>query len=177
MISEKKREYNRQYYAANRERMLADRKAYYDANREAAIASSIASRDKKRAHYYAMRRKRYAKQPEIELAGCARYREANRVAIRGKSRWWTLKHKYGITREQYEARMKAQNHCCACCGTPESEAKRWMVVDHCHQTKEIRGIVCESCNLGIGRLGDTAEGLWLAYRYLAQFETSKGKCA
>lgn len=38
---------------------------------------------------------------------------------------------------------------CKICGSNEN-----LVLDHCHKTKRIRGVLCDGCNVGIGRLKD-----------------------
>lgn len=63
---------------------------------------------------------------------------------------------------QYSAMREAQAGACACCGkTPKT-----LVVDHSHGTKTVRGLLCHACNTGIGKLGDTVEGLKQAIVYL-----------
>lgn len=68
-----------------------------------------------------------------------------------------------MTGEQYETLEKAQNFCCAICQSPAP-----LVVDHDHVTKEIRGLLCATCNKGLGMLGDTAASLLLALKYLTK---------
>jgi hypothetical protein len=41
-----------------------------------------------------------------------------------------------------------------------------LVFDHDHKTLEHRGWLCENCNQGLGRLGDTEESLQRALNYL-----------
>ena len=55
---------------------------------------------------------------------------------------------------------------CECCG---KKPEKW-TLDHCHKTDTIRGWICEKCNLGIGKLGDTIDGLMLAVNYLKRAE-------
>ena len=50
------------------------------------------------------------------------------------------------------------------------EEKSAEVVDHIHGTFLARGYLCYGCNTGLGKLGDTVEGLQKAMRYL--FENS-----
>jgi hypothetical protein len=52
---------------------------------------------------------------------------------------------------------------CMCCG-----ASKAVVVDHVHGTSLIRGFLCTKCNTGLGKLGDTIEGLLNAVRYLQE---------
>ena len=57
---------------------------------------------------------------------------------------------------------------CECCG----EIPRKWVVDHCHDTNEFRGWICDRCNTGIGKLGDNVEGVMKAIKYLERFENA-----
>lgn len=62
------------------------------------------------------------------------------------------KRSYGITPEQYNEMLKAQNGVCAICKKPAASlgvGKRPFVVDHCHHTDRIRGILCYGCNRAI----------------------------
>ena len=52
--------------------------------------------------------------------------------------------------------------CAICCEVP----RRRLVVDHIHGTSLIRGLLCDKCNSGLGKLGDTIEGLERAIEYL-----------
>ena len=55
---------------------------------------------------------------------------------------------------------------CGCCGTHQSEQKRSMAVDHCHETGDVRGLLCGSCNLALGKLGDNLDGVLNLVNYL-----------
>lgn len=68
---------------------------------------------------------------------------------------WT---RYRITPEEYEALLKK----CMICG----ETKGKLCVDHDHITKKVRGILCDSCNISVGRLGDTIEHIEKVLEYL-----------
>jgi hypothetical protein len=41
-----------------------------------------------------------------------------------------------------------------------------LCLDHNHETGKFRGWLCDNCNTGIGKLGDTVEGLERAIAYL-----------
>lgn len=75
--------------------------------------------------------------------------------------------RFGLTPDDYEKLLQAQLGCCAICNEPNSFA-RPLHVDHCHVSKRIRGLLCGECNTGIGKLGDSAEGVAAALRYLAK---------
>jgi hypothetical protein len=68
--------------------------------------------------------------------------------------------------EARERLYKAQNGCCAICNRPESTDKA-LSLDHCHKTGEIRGLLCQGCNLGLGWFRDSPETLKAASEYLA----------
>jgi hypothetical protein len=58
---------------------------------------------------------------------------------------------------------------CSCCGKKVSQHSRGynsLVLDHCHVTGRFRGWICSDCNVGIGRMGDSVEGLQKAINYL-----------
>ncbi len=51
---------------------------------------------------------------------------------------------------------------CECCGLEPNV----LVLDHDHNTEMFRGWLCDSCNIGIGKLGDDVAGLEKALNYL-----------
>lgn len=58
-----------------------------------------------------------------------------------------LMSRYRITVEQYEGMVEAQEGRCAICGR-----ERPLVVDHCHVTGQIRGLLCMTCNIAVGHI-------------------------
>lgn len=74
-----------------------------------------------------------------------------------------LKGKYGITLEQYREQLKRQCGACAIC---KKTPKHTMVVDHCHRTNDVRGLLCHTCNRVLGLLHDSSEVLREAAMYL-----------
>ena len=47
------------------------------------------------------------------------------------------------------------------------------VIDHCHDTKKFRGILCKSCNSALGKFGDDIPMLKKAIEYLKSFKDRK----
>lgn len=97
-----------------------------------------------------------------------RSRNSNPRVYRNKQLLWT----FGITLEQYEQMLEDQGGVCAVCGKteneihPQSKKVRNLNVDHCHQTGRVRGLLCNSCNRGIGLLNDDPAVLRQALAYL-----------
>jgi hypothetical protein len=70
--------------------------------------------------------------------------------------------KYGLTPEDYQDLVKQQENCCAICRTNNYP----LVIDHNHETNQVRGLLCSYCNTGLGFFRDRPELLNLASNYL-----------
>jgi hypothetical protein len=88
-----------------------------------------------------------------------------------------LKRTYGLTLEEYRDRLKQQSYLCEICGLPESRTFKGkpqdLSIDHCHITGKIRGLICNNCNVGLGRFKDSLETLRKAVKYCEKFEETK----
>ena len=74
-----------------------------------------------------------------------------------------LMRRYGITPMQYDRMAK---NGCQICGTKSCGTGKRLAVDHNHETGKVRGILCTSCNNGLGRFNDRADLLQSAIDYL-----------
>ena len=88
-----------------------------------------------------------------------------------KAAHYQLMNYYGITLDEYNTILEAQNYKCKICGKTAEEVAsgkpiKRLAVDHCHETGEIRGILCANCNTGIGLLCHDPGILKNALRYL-----------
>jgi Recombination endonuclease VII len=72
-----------------------------------------------------------------------------------------LEHTYGITLEEYTAKIQEQGNVCAICKT-----KYPTDVDHNHITGKTRGILCGDCNVALGIFKENTTYLQEAIRYL-----------
>lgn len=89
--------------------------------------------------------------------------------------------RYGLTPETFAALLEAQGGGCAVCGI--TNPPHSFVVDHdhgcCPRLKScgrcVRGILCRSCNVGIGLLGDDAARALSAHQYLSKSLPRKEK--
>ena len=99
-------------------------------------------------------------------------RRAVRSEQARKNRAWHYNlRRYGLDEYDYEAMLKRQGGACAICGTADPGAGReHFSVDHDHRTGRVRGLLCNSCNKGLGSLGDTADAVARALAYLRRAE-------
>ena len=76
--------------------------------------------------------------------------------------------KFGLTAEDYERMLAAQDHRCATCGRADTgrRDRERFAIDHCHTTGRIRGLLCNKCNTGIGLFCDDPDLLLKAAAYL-----------
>lgn len=75
-----------------------------------------------------------------------------------------MKADFGISLADFETMLSNQGGVCAICG--ERPKRRRLAVDHCHQTGRVRGLLCYSCNVGIGALRDSPDVIRSAIAYL-----------
>lgn len=74
---------------------------------------------------------------------------------------------FNITLEEYDKLLKQQNGVCAICGGKQNSIRnKNFAIDHCHTTGKIRGLLCDSCNRGIGLFKDNIELLNKSIKYL-----------
>lgn len=73
----------------------------------------------------------------------------------------------GVTEEEYQTMHKDQNGRCGICKTRlRSKHVERFAVDHCHDSGRIRGLLCNTCNVGLGMLKDSPENLRAAIEWL-----------
>ncbi|NJK88106.1 MAG: ATP-dependent DNA ligase [Myxococcales bacterium] len=76
-----------------------------------------------------------------------------------------MKYQYGITPLEYDKMSRLQGNVCAICREPNSR-NRFLGVDHCHATKKVRGLLCDTCNTTLGKFHDDPERFLRAAEYL-----------
>lgn len=86
---------------------------------------------------------------------------------------WYYKSKHNISYEEFLERASSQNNKCALCSVELSFDKiqdNKAVMDHCHTTGNKRGVLCYSCNLGLGKFKDNIQALQNAVDYLKEYQ-------
>ena len=82
-----------------------------------------------------------------------------------KFKEYELKRRLGLPFEDYELMVNNQNNLCAICKQPE-KFNGSLAVDHCHESGDVRGLLCTNCNRGLGHFKDSVEVLNNAIKYL-----------
>jgi hypothetical protein len=86
--------------------------------------------------------------------------------VRGKH----YERKYGITHKEYDQMYLEQNGVCKICKLPPVGQKNRLCVDHDHQTGDVRALLCDHCNRGLGFFKDDERLLNLASDYIRTFK-------
>lgn len=106
------------------------------------------------------------KHPDRVKATHATWRSKNKDLVRRMNNDTKLKSRYGISRAEFLALYKKQAGRCGICS---KETK--LVVDHEHSSGKIRGLLCRSCNIGLGMFQDSL----FAIRCAADYVVRNGK--
>ena len=81
-----------------------------------------------------------------------------------------LERNYNLTLVGYEEMLTEQQGLCKICGKEgfcmAAHHKLKLVVDHCHTTGAVRGLLCHNCNRALGLLKDDPKVLQNAIEYL-----------
>lgn len=135
------------YYQKNYEKIKLQHRKYYEANKEKTIKDSYAYRKLKPEKRALSNRKNH------------------------------LKREYGLSWDDFVTLYDSQEGKCRICGCflelqSTKNSKTSACVDHCHETSEVRGLLCRACNVGIGNLKDSVDLLAKAIVYLESFKRS-----
>lgn len=167
------------------DRIRAIRKAHWasltEEERKARLAPMHAPRRRSEAHARAISESLKArwrvgyKIDERQCRGCGCAFQPN-----SGSHWWCEPacrarlrrlRRHGLEFADYAAMLERQRWGCAICGRSE---RGWggkeaaLVIDHCHATGRVRGLLCGECNTALGRFGDDPAQLRRAADYLDQ---------
>ena len=87
-----------------------------------------------------------------------------------RARRSSLKNAYGISLEDYARLLVRQGGVCAICLKAPAER---LCVDHCHATGKVRGLLCRTCNVGLGCYRDDPSLVTAAAAYLRKAKTAQ----
>lgn len=128
--------------------------------------------------YYRKRRRKLPQAEKDKLNASSRVRHAkwyaeNKERVATTTKAWRLANKewvsftqrlktYGLTLDQFHAMYERQDFSCAICGKEDVK----LVIDHCHGSGRVRGLLCTRCNVGLGIFGESVESINRSIAYL-----------
>ena len=80
-----------------------------------------------------------------------------------RSKYNSIKSKYGLSKFEWDALLEASKGCCGICGEYFGHQ---LCIDHNHETGTVRGLLCSPCNAALGFFKDNIESLNAAIDYL-----------
>lgn len=160
-VRKSSRDYMKTYRIQNAELVKKQKRIYYKKNKDSVL-------EKMRLYY--------RKNKVARLAYANVYRECNRELINKKEKAKStrkvrynyirlLKLRYGLTLEEYTQLSCAQNNQCKICGRHVSR----LCVDH-KEKGSYRGLLCSTCNVGLGMFRDSITYLQSAIKYLKAYQ-------
>jgi hypothetical protein len=106
--------------------------------------------------------------PHKMCSACSARQNQRSKTWHQKNRWaareYLLRRKYGLTPDAFDALLRAQGGKCTICRSVLEMTS--LHVDHCHDSGLVRGLLCRSCNVGLGHFRDDPLLLQRAARYL-----------
>jgi hypothetical protein len=112
-----------------------------------------------------------AQSRDVFLAKRREWYRKNVEKLRLQSRVSRLQRRFGMTLDEYEAMLEAQDRRCGAC---RRDFDRTPSVDHDHATGQVRGLLCNRCNVAIGFAEDDPERLEAAANYLRRVNGENG---
>jgi len=146
---------------------------YNAANKEKKVAATMKWKEENKEHVNAYMRDYRALKSEKPKNASQRWKERNPQKLYDAQ----IKRLYGVTGEEYAKMLHDQKGLCAICNQPETRSSRTvgevcrLALDHDHDTGMIRGLLCHSCNTGIGKFKESPELLMSALAYLERYKT------
>jgi 5-methylcytosine-specific restriction endonuclease McrA len=106
--------------------------------------------------------------------GYTRYCRQCKEAMRTPNKYDAIKHRinrqyktYGLTAKQVLTLFEKAQYKCQLCGSVKG-----LSIDHDHTSLQVRGILCEDCNRGLGIFKDSIDILQKAIEYLRNSPTN-----
>lgn len=156
-----KQKYDKRRYELKREEIKRQVKNYYMKNADKASIKRKEWQEKNRERVLSYGKEYRKRNPEKRKALNRKYIES------GRKRELRRLNVYGVTPEMFQDMLSSQSFECPIC-------KRALLgdkdtnIDHCHTTGKVRGLLCDDCNLGLGKFHDDVTALRNAAEYLSK---------
>ena len=150
----------------------ADPQARAEYHRNYRILNADKVRESKRRHWEKNKEKCRLANKEYKGRNPDKVKECRRL-------WWHKNRdklaatKYGLTLEQYQQLVQDTNGICPICGVDlvfDSRCHGRACLDHDHSNGQIRGIICNRCNMLLGKAQDSVTILANAIKYLERYK-------
>lgn len=115
---------------------------------------------------------------EQKLVERKEYDKQYNIKNREEIRYKNIKRNYGLSKEEFCFLEQEQNGKCAICDKEETYIDfrtnkiKNLAIDHCHDTGQVRGLLCKKCNTAIGLLGDSSLIVKKALQYLEKWDST-----
>lgn len=103
--------------------------------------------------------------PEKKRQHSLNWKKRNIDSVKEKGFAYHINKTYGLTVEQYDQIFQNQSGCCAICN---KNKKLW--IDHDHNTGNVRGLLCPSCNTLVGYIETHIDLIEKTVEYIKDFE-------
>jgi len=74
--------------------------------------------------------------------------------------------RFGLTPQDFKRLLEFQDYKCAICFKVLKIEQYKFAVDHCHDSTEVRGVLCITCNMGLARFDDDPDRMLRAAEYI-----------
>lgn len=127
---------------------------------------------KPRSTHFGVRKNGYTKSlcRECEAQKVREWRDSNPDIAAASAKRATFR-RFNMTEEDWHEALEAQGGGCAICGRARADRNRRLLVDHCHTTGLVRGLLCSRCNVGLGMFAEEPERMIKAIEYLEAWKT------
>ena len=121
---------------------------------------------KNREHRLAYQKERWPLEAPRAKKVTKIWRKKNSQKLKATNRAYRLQKVYGLTPQEYNAKVYSQNGLCGICKRPEFPLN----VDHNHETGIVRDLLCNRCNMALGQFREDTTILKSAIIYLERHE-------
>jgi hypothetical protein len=149
--SEISKKYFKKYYQMNKHKR--DRKKLNEQQKEWRKNNVELNKSYRLKYYDTKKNTKYCKKRrEIFYDYYKNYQKKHnsKEEVKLRKREYSLKKKYKITIKDYDLMYEKQEGKCAICKKHQTQLKEILNVDHDHKTGDVRGLLCNRCNVGLG---------------------------